>query len=146
MKKTDISQYVGRPHAKLVLVILLTATSMSANAEWTFFGSDGEGNSKTYIEGASIKKAGNKARVWILTDYKIPEKLGADYVFSSIFQHEIDCNEATLRMVKGITYSKNMGQGHVIDSMSFEISEFPATTLAPGSIGESELKIACGKK
>lgn len=130
---------------KLSLAILLTIISTSALADWTLIESE---NPARYIDKASISRKGNFAKMWDLADYVLPESSldpagnGKSYL-SSVAYNEYDCSGRMIRMLGMSLFSENMKKGNIIE-------EWQGSTewkyIIPGSVGESFLKIACGKK
>jgi hypothetical protein len=53
---------------KKLLLILMLVVSSSAMAEWVWVGKS-EGFT-TYVDPTTVRKSGNKVKLWRLTDYK----------------------------------------------------------------------------
>ena len=126
---------------KLLIAALLTVFSTSVMAEWTVvIYSD---TSTAYADISTIRKSGNKVKMWGLLDYKVVQT-GIDKRYLSISnQHEYDCKEETSRHLAIIAYSKNMGAGEVVymsGNMHVESQPIP-----PGSMQEGLFRLACGK-
>ena len=130
--------------SKLLIAALLTVFSTSVMAEWTRVGGDGDGTT-TYADLSTIRKSDNKVKMWILMDFKvvqIDKNDGMSYL-SSVRQSEYDCKEEIRRPLAFIWYSKNMGAGAVVYSSGAMHKE--PVPVAPGSVGETFFKLACGK-
>ena len=127
---------------KKVLVLLLLMVSTNVFAEWTRVGSNDE--MTVYVDYGSIKKKGNKVKMWYLFDHKTVQKPAGDRYLSSMSRSEYDCEEETKRMLDFYWYSGNMRQGEMVYSQSNIKDE--AESIVPGSISEALFKIACGKK
>lgn len=94
----------------------------------------------TYVDADSIKKNGNFATMWSMTDLKNPDSAeGKPY--SSLKMHvQYDCPSYKRRFIQGALYSGNMGEGNVVSTTNNE----PWEQISPGAIDETLLKIACG--
>ena len=119
--------------------MLLAVVSSSAAAEWIQV--DFDGNVTAYADLSSIRKEGDKVKMWNLIDYKTV-RAGNPYM-SIRGQSEFDCRRERMRSLFLSFYSRNMGRGHVVDS-----DDDPARwrRVAPGSIDDSLWQIACGKR
>ena len=127
---------------KLILAILLTVISTSAMAEWTLVGS-GNGYD-AYVNLSTIRRIGNKVKVWTLTDYKkIQKEIDEQAYLSSSIQQGLDCEAETHSFLYIMRYSDNMGGGKVISSEGMSGMDYP---IPPDSIGEALWKIACSNK
>ena len=127
---------------KLLIAALLALFSTSAMAEWTAV-SFGD-KQTTYADLATIRKSGNKVKMWRLYDRKVAETVAANKPFLSIAgQDEYDCKEEISRTLTYTFYSKNMGAGEVVYSSGNAHDEFEPIT--PGSGIETLFKVACGK-
>ena len=129
---------------KKLLILLLLLVSTSVFAEWIRYASNTDGDMTVYADFGTIKKKGNKVKMWSLYDEKTVKKWGNTNHLSTIQHYEYDCEEGTKRMLDIYWYSGNMRQGEVVFSLK-NIKE-EAESIIPGSIDEISLKIACGKK
>ena len=127
---------------KLLIAALLAVFSTNVLAEWTRVG--GNDIYDTYADLSTIRKSGNKVKMWNLYDLRVAEKSydGTRYLSSSN-QREYDCKEETERLLTFILYSKNMGAGEVVYSSGNVHDEFQP--ISPGSMGKSFFILACGK-
>lgn len=112
-------------------------------AEWTKVGeSDKKGGYTAYADLASIRKVGDRAKMWALFDYKITQKVsGVDFLSEKI-RREYDCKEKQMRVLAFSLFGWNMESGELVRSYSQ-----PQKWLAvqPKSIDETEWKVACGE-
>ena len=130
---------------KKILILLLLMVSTSVFAEWTEVGQSAANGMTAYADFGTIKRKGNKVKMWHLTDFKTVKKLGEnDRYLSEMRRGEYDCEEETTRMLDLFWYSVNMRQGEIVYSVTNIKDE--ATSILPESIGETLFKIACGKK
>ena len=95
---------------KSILMIILAVVSNSAMAEWVWVGKS-EGNFTTYVDPTTIRKSGNKVKLWRLTDYKMAIKFTNGQYLSTKSQMQHDCMEEQFRMLYVTVYSENMGLG-----------------------------------
>ena len=127
---------------KLLIAALLAVFSTNVLAEWTRVG--GNDIYDTYADLSTIRKSGNKVKMWNLYDLRVAEKSydGTRYLSSSN-QREYDCKEETERLLTFIWYSKNMGAGRVVHA-SGAYHEEPHP-ISPGTLNMLLFKVACGK-
>ena len=126
---------------KLLIAALLAVFSTSVLAEWTEV--DGNGDFTAYADRSTIRKSGNRVKMWDLTDFKVVKTVQGKSRLSGASQQEYDCKEETIKVLTFIWYSKNMGVGEVVYS-SGTMHEEPIP-MSPSSIGEALFKVACGK-
>ena len=128
---------------KTILIMLLAVVSSSAMAEWVVIGTDEK--TTYYVYSSSIRKSGNKVKMWVLFDYRMVRN-DNPYILSKSAksQQEYDCKEEKSRVLFYSHYTENMGQG---DSRTVEKRILPADwdPIMPESMGESFWKYACGK-
>ena len=128
---------------KILIAVLLAAFSTNVMAEWTMV--SGDDYQTAYADLSTIRKSGNRVKMWTLLDYKVvhtSKTNGARYL-SAVAQMEYDCKEETARLSALIWYSKSMSQGEVVYSSGAMPEDF--NPMPPGSVGEILFKIACGK-
>ena len=133
---------------KKVLVLLLLMVSTNVFAEWTEVGGNDVINVFTqytaYADFGTIKRKGNKVKMWYLYDFKKVQHVGDDRYLSSVNYDEYDCEEETVRWLDYYLYSGNMRTGEIVWS-STNIKKEPFSIM-PGSVNETLFKIACYKK
>ena len=123
---------------KTILMLLLSVVSSSAMAEFVHVN---ENSFYTfYADPNTIRKSGNKVKMWDLADYKTPEKTGGKETMSTRSQMEYNCEEEKARMLYVTLHTKNMGRGEIVLTINKTAEWKPVT---PGSMGESLLKYAC---
>ena len=126
---------------KLLIAVLLAVFSTSVMAEWTRV-SDND-TYTAYADLATIRKSGDRVKMWDLFDYKVVQTSSDGTPrLSAAGQAEYDCKEETSRVLTFDWYSKNMGAGKVVYS-SGNIHEEPRP-MPPGSTEETLFKLACG--
>ena len=126
---------------KHIVVAVMLAVSSAAWADWVTLG----GNDKfdVYVDTSTIRKSGDKAKMWHLMDFKTSKELQGDPYLSSKSQSEYDCKDERERTLYFTQHSGQMSDGNVVYSSSGTPSNW--TPVSPGSIGESLWKVACGK-
>ena len=124
--------------------LLLMAVSAGAMAEWTKIGAAADGKFDSYVDLSTIRKSGNTAKMWDVKDYKKAQTAtnGKPYL-SAMSRLEYDCNEEQMRVLSDYAYSGNMKNGDIIEQWNGVTNWY---SILPESIGEVELKIACGAK
>ena len=129
---------------KLLIAVLLLAFSTGAMAGWTYFDSPEDYTYDIYIDKTTIRKRGNVAKMWYLTDYKSPRK-GADgrthLSTKALMGH--DCVEIRRRVLAITSFSGNLGKGEVVFSHQYGDGEWQ--DVVPDSIGMTEWKAVCKK-
>ncbi len=125
---------------KIILMMLLAVVSSSAMAEWVAIGT-GDGFI-LYANPDTIRKSGNKVKMWSLTDYNFVREVGSEKFLSDKFQGEYDCKEEQARNLYSSWHSENMGKGNVVSTTNKPRDWFP---VAPDSMSEVSWKFACGK-
>ena len=130
---------------KKLLVLLLLMVSTNIFAEWTRVTESADGDMTAYIDFGTIKRKGNKVKMWHLQDYKavFKQKWRISYLSGASY-YEYDCEEETIKMLDLYLYSGNMGHGESVGSRTKIKDE--AKSVIPGSITETLFKAACSKK
>lgn len=127
---------------KPLLTLLLAFISTSAMAEWTAVGeTDNKGGYTAYADFATIRRADNKVKMWVLFDYKTAQKASGVKFLSEKVRREYDCKEGKMRTLAFSFFSWNMEGGEVVFSYSQPREWEP---VGDGSVGEALLKTACG--
>ena len=128
---------------KIAMALLLLVMSAGASAEWVKVASSDDGNITYYADPATIRKVGDKVRVWTLTDYKTSNVAGGDQQYlSTKVQEEFDCAKETARHLNLSAFSGNMGAGKEVGREKNPAKWHP---VVHESIGEDVWKFACGK-
>lgn len=123
-----------------ILMMLLAVVSNSAAADWLRLGSNGEGIS--YADPATIRKAGDRVKMWDLADFKAIRTVSGKSYLSTRTQYEYDCAEAKSRLLEVSAHSENMAHGETVYSNANPRDWRPNP---PGSGIEVLWKFACGK-
>jgi len=117
----------------LGLVMLIASPAW---AEWVEVTRSVNGN-VIYIDPATIRKEGNRRKVWGITDLS---KVGTSGEMSRKYRKEYDCKDERSRILTIAIYSQAMGDGDVKgnDNIASEWQE-----IAPETVDESVLKRVC---
>ena len=120
---------------KLLIILMLALASASAMAEWTDVAGNDEVGATVYADLATIRKAGNKVKMWTMYDYKTAQEISLYKYLSYKSQWEFDCKEEQQRNLYISYFSGNMGNGNPVFSFDDPSKFIP---IAPGSVGETE--------
>jgi hypothetical protein len=126
---------------KQIVVVVLLLVSTSAQAEWTRV----EENDTfiAYANLGTIRKAGNRAKIWQLFDFKTRRRLSTGQAYLSKQAHwEFDCDGERQRALYYSSHSGNMARGVVIDYDAYPSTWAP---IASGSLSEILWKVACNQ-
>jgi len=100
---------------KAFSIAFLLFASQSALAAWEVI--HGDDATTIYADLSTIRRAGNTAKMWHLTDYKSAQVPygGTRYMYSSSkFYNEYGCKDRRVRVLSFSWYSANMGEGKVV--------------------------------
>lgn len=127
---------------------------LSLKAEWVTV--EESKDSTFYADFASMRKNGDRVKMWYLTDYKTlqtstegvyPYIYNTQYMSSKTLG-EYDCKEDQSRSIALSTYAENMGKGKEVHNSARNINYEPGKwkPIFPNSIGEALWEAACGMK
>jgi hypothetical protein len=128
---------------KLLLILYLFART--AHAEWKL----NNLNEKyvSYIDSSRTRTEGQYKSVWYMWDYISPQTEATGKQFNStVAKTLIDCRASKTHTVAIYFYSEAMGKGDVVFSANIPIAVSGWQNPPPNSIGDSQIKVACGKK
>ena len=128
---------------KMLLVLLLSALTASAHAEWTRI----EYPSKAfvvYVENDTLVKTDpNSAKLWHLVDYTEPQSLDGRPFLSIKARDEYDCDRGMRRDLMHLWHFGNMADGTMLKA-AYKPASW--TTPAAGSVEEALMRLVCPKK
>lgn len=128
---------------KKLVALALVLISTHAMAEWAKVGESGQrGGYTAYVDQASIRKVGERAKMWALFDYQAVQKTSGVEYLSEKIRREYDCKQKQMRKLAYSFFSWNMENGDLIRSYNQPQKWEP---VLPDSIDEAEWKVACGK-
>ena len=140
---------------KVILTILLMVMSTGAAAQWEQWFVPKSNLSEwvvanyneavtIYADIATIRKAGNMAQMWDLTDFRTGGKVISGDKRSLSFKkdQEYDCNGQRARILYISWHSENMGAGEILGS---DRSPGDWRPILPGTVFEKLWRTACGK-
>lgn len=112
-------------------------------AEWTQIGeSDDKGGYTAYADLTSIHNTNNKVKLWVFFDYKTGQKISGSTFLSEKIRREHDCDGKHMRTLAYTLFSWNMEKGQIVRKY-MQPQKWGA--IQPGSMDETEWKVACGK-
>lgn len=128
---------------KIILMMLLSFVSSSAIAEWVKVGRGTDGI--YYTDPTSLRRAGNRVKMWILRDNYHADRESTDKPSMSMkAQNEYDCKEEKSRILYTSYYSGNMGGGNAVHAYSNYAKEW--LPCVPESMSGTLWELACGKR
>jgi hypothetical protein len=129
---------------RLAFAVVLFALCGSALAEWTRFASNPSQKMTAYIDPATIERAGNIVRIWVLLDFEQVQMPRDHPAFSSFrSQKEFNCGKEQLRLRAVVAYSGNMGSGDVVEDIAGSTEEWSA--IPSNSLDAGFYRAACEK-
>ncbi len=126
---------------KAILMMLLAAVSSSAMAKWVKVGTSDDKTTTIYADPSTIRKSGNRVKMWALWDYSTAQEGDSKPYMSVRIQNEYNCKEETDRQIYATTFSGNMLEGNTIAMQGGRNWE----PIALRTFGETLWKFACGK-
>lgn len=97
---------------KANLMLLLAIVSSNAIAEWVAAGSNE--TFIAYADPAARSKDGDRAKIWVLYNYKSTQVTAGKSWISLKTQYEFVCNNHRIRQLSYSFYSENMGEGKLV--------------------------------
>lgn len=137
---------------KVFLMLLLATLNSSAMAEWVNAGTGTDGTN-VYANPSTIRKKGNKVKLWAMFDYKTPNTANTyppSTYQSAKLQYEFDCEEEQYTTNAFYDYSENMGGGKVVFSsemvVKMSVGVIHWVPVMPDTLDNVLLNYACKKK
>jgi hypothetical protein len=128
---------------KLLLTLMLSIASSSAMAEWVYVTETKKEEEKAgaftaYADPASIRKTGNRVKMWVMYDYYKAMELG---IISARHKEEFDCEKKQMRQLFLSAHSVHMADGETVFIRNVRDDWEP---VPPYSVGGAVLEFACG--
>jgi hypothetical protein len=130
----------------LLLTALLGFFAEPVHAEWLVVMVNIEAGQSVYVDRETIHRNGDLVQMWTMYDYKTSQRAGQDEYMSRKVQNEFNCAQGVRRMLSVTEFSGNMGKGKVVYEKPSLLSTEPRWTRVQPGVGETLLKVACGKK
>jgi len=96
-----------------------------------------------YIDPDTIRHKGELVKMWYLIDYKTMQPLLRGSFLSERAHAQVDCAEERIRVLAITYFSGNMARG---ETVYFDIDEGRWGPVAPRTMAEALLEVACAKK
>lgn len=127
---------------RVVFALVLAILNGSAAAAWVSVNDSDD--FIAYADPATILRAGDRVRMWDLTDLKSsrPSPYGRRYS-SSTAHSEFDCQDERMRTLHFSLHAGQMGEGDIIETVSESDRWLPVT---PGSLLRILWQFACGRQ
>jgi hypothetical protein len=138
--------YRGIHMTRLLLVTLLVLSHGPVAAEWVAVTKDDlvPGLQTVYIDPGSVRREGNLATLWQLTDYTWMQGGRKSTRFLSTKTHmQFDCAEKRLRLLAFTYFLGHMGTGRPAHGYVDQDTWLP---IEPGSLNHTLWEVACGKE
>ena len=126
---------------KKLTLLLLLMVSTNVMSEWKPIGFSDE--QTQYVDLESIRKKGNKVKLWFLLDLKKVKIIENKSILSIMGHEEYDCKEETTKVLDMFFYEGNMKNKEIFSEVN--IHDEP-TSIRPNTVESLNYKIACGKK
>lgn len=123
-----------------LLVIGLLVLSGEAHAGWERVEGTASVDAVEYINRLTIQKSQNGYKVWLLYDFKTPQKAGFGVYRSIKTLQEFDCGPKRRRSLANLFYPGSMADSSVVFT-SKSVGNWVAVT--PGSTAEATLTEVC---
>ena len=127
----------------LLVISLNIVTFADARAEWVKIGEGSDARDLgVFVESESIRRSGNYAKMWDLTNYKTPQIVSGKRYLSDKLLQEYDCKNEMTRILFISSHSGSMGSGEIVKFVNIAIGTEWQPNV-PGSINEQKWKIVC---
>ncbi|MBL0121718.1 MAG: hypothetical protein IPP88_02975 [Betaproteobacteria bacterium] len=124
---------------KLILMMFLFGVSSIAHATWEKFEMDGNGDT-SYLDKSSIRRYGDKVKVYVLVDARQIETVGNDKYRSIKSELELDCTRSLVRVAYLSMYTDKMASGIII---KFGALDRELEPIEEGSPSATLLSLVC---
>ena len=128
---------------QLILMMLLVVSGGPAYAEWVEVSANKVAGVIAYADPGTIRRKGDLVKMSSLFDLQTTQTSRGNSYLSIKTQQTYDCAEDRSRALAYTKFSGNMGHGAEVYSVAVEQ---PWKPVAPMSVGQELLKVACGKR
>ncbi len=125
---------------KAILILLLAAVSNGAAAEWVNVSTDDSG-STIYADPSTIRKVGNRVKMWVLFDYRKATLDAGDKIMSKRKHEEYDCKKKQIRLLYLSKHTGRFTEGKVVYLNDIPYNKW--VPVVPGSVFEDLWRYAC---
>jgi len=125
---------------KAILILLLAAVSNGAAAEWVNVSTDDSG-STIYADPSTIRKVGNRVKMWVLFDYRKATLDAGDKIMSKRKHEEYDCKKKQIRLLYISKHTGRFTEGKVVYLNDIPYNKW--VPVVPGSVFEDLWRYAC---
>ncbi len=125
---------------KAILILLLASVSNGAAAEWVNVSTDDSG-STIYADPSTIRKVGNRVKMWVLFDYRKATLDAGDKIMSKRKHEEYDCKKKQIRLLYLSKHSGRFTEGKVVYLNDIPYNKW--VPVVPGSVFEDLWRYAC---
>lgn len=94
-----------------------------------------------YADLSTAHKAGGKAKMWVLYDFKVALNIRGNQIFSMREQRWYNCKKEQSAAIYVTMFNHHMAGGQVVSTGKVPIEWDP---VSPGSIGKDMFDVACG--
>jgi len=132
---------------KRILLVLLLMTCSVSWAEWELTDTSTDETVTFYHDKSTIRRNGSIVKMWTLRNYTTVQidKQGKKYQ-SEVAHMVFNCKLEESVLISLTQYSAQLGAGSPIWSGTLKEGEWEWRPNVPRTIGETEWKLACGKK
>ena len=122
----------GTARAAMTNTAMAAADPGPTQLQWTLLGSSvANGGTDVYIAPASVRRSGDKARMYNLYDFKTRQVIDGKAFFSARNEFEYDCARSRHRMLTTTGFTGKMGKGAVVDSSDAPMAWEPVGNSGP---------------
>jgi len=114
----------------------------SGTSRWTQITASDDLEMTAYIDKNSVRKVGNKVKLWRMSDYNIRKNTNYNFK-SSVYMSEFDCKRGQTRVLIDNYYSGQMGVGKPVRQIN---DPKPWVRVAPNTVASIVMGIACAEK
>ncbi|WP_428839948.1 surface-adhesin E family protein [Burkholderia ambifaria] len=127
--------------------LLIGSSSLAHAASWVAVAKSSDETASIYVDTASIRFSGARAKAWFLEDnmysLDVPAAFPATRYVSSKKLLVFDCDQRTWATTQAVFYDDHAGSGKVVWSWSAGPARLQYVEIVPDTMGEAMLDSAC---